>query len=186
MMSHLRLAQDCLANGLSSYVVFEDDTVFVDGFLQKLESVMVEIEKLEKGWDLLYLGGQHLYRESCPPWPHAKGLVRCKNVNRTHAFAVNGRCMAWFAQHIIHAPDYTESASYFQPPDADGLGASSSSFKHVDHQLGEFHPRVITLATNPWLCGQGGGNSDISGVVGKEEWWPNKGWGENEDLGTCS
>ena len=39
MMSHLRLAQDCLMDGLESYVVFEDDAVFSKDFAQRLPKI---------------------------------------------------------------------------------------------------------------------------------------------------
>lgn len=160
LMSHLRMAQDALMDGLSSYVVFEDDVVFAKDAADRLPVIMGRLMGVE--WDQLYLGGQHLWVEAGPPWPFRKEIVRCRNVNRTHAFAVNARFMVQFTQHIMHAPDYI----------------AAESDNHIDHQLGILHERRqnIILAANPWLCGQGASSSNITGSEKEEEWWPSTGW----------
>jgi GR25 family glycosyltransferase involved in LPS biosynthesis len=158
------MAQDALLDGLDSYLVFEDDAVFSKDFAERLPTVMGEVNSLKKGWDLLYLGGQHLYKETSPPWPVTDNIVRCNNVNRTHAFAVNARFMVKFCQHIIHAPDYIKAERDM----------------HIDHQLGELHRSCVTLAVNPWMCGQGGGSSNVNGQQKEEEWWNDPGWGETD------
>lgn len=165
MMSHLRLAQDCLLDGLENYVVFEDDACFSEDFSERLPKLMAEIKALDGNWDMLYLGGQHLYRETSPPWHFRDGIVRCNNVNRTHAFAVNARFMVKFCQHIIHAPDYINSH-------AKGFDM------HIDHQLGELHRGIITLAAQPWLCGQAENKSNVNGREHAEQWWHDNGWGK--------
>jgi hypothetical protein len=161
LMSHLRIAQDALLDDLPSYVVFEDDAVFSEDFADRLPLTMLRLDGVE--WDMLYLGGQHLWVESGPPWPFCKGIVRCRNVNRTHAFAVSARFLAQFQQHIIHAPDYIDSPEPL----------------HIDHQLGRLHEwrQHRILAIDPWLCGQGGGKSNISGEENQTQWWLDKGWG---------
>lgn len=163
LMSHLRIAQDALLDDLPSYVVFEDDAVFSEDFADRLPSTMRRLDGVE--WDMLYLGGQHLWVESGPPWPFCRGVVRCRNVNRTHAFAVSDRFMAQFQQHIMHAPDYIESKEPL----------------HIDHQLGRLHEwrQHRILAIDPWVCGQSSGKSSISGGENAHDvWWPDKGWGK--------
>lgn len=162
MMSHARLCQDALLDGLSSYLVFEDDVVFTPDFAERLTWIMNRLIGVE--WDQLYLGGQHLHVEAGPPWPFRKEIVRCRNVNRTHAFAVNARFMVKFQQHVLHAPDY--------------IGAAFDM--HIDHQLGLLHERREDriLAANPWLCGQAAGSSNITGTEKPEEFWNSTGWGE--------
>jgi hypothetical protein len=178
LMSHLRVAQDALMDGLPSYLVFEDDAVFAPDFADRLPEIMERLDGVE--WDQLYLGGQHLWVEAGPPWPFRKGLVSCRNVNRTHAFAVNARFMVKFSQHIMHAPDYI--AAHVPPvePDAGGSGAVQEWFPHIDHQLGRLHEtrQFKILAANPWLCGQAASSSNITGTVKDEEWWNSTGWGE--------
>ena len=164
MMSHLRVCQDALHNKLKSYLVLEDDVVFAKDFKRLLPEAMNALGKIEDSWDMLYLGGQHLYREAGPPFRIGNGLLKCSNVNRTHAMAVNGPFMQKFSQHIAHAPDYMEqNAKGFQ--------------MHIDHQLGKLHPFIKCLAVENWLFGQGGGSSNISGKQDEPEmWWPDKGW----------
>ena len=177
LMTHLRIAQDSMMDGLESYLVFEDDVIFREDFRERLLGIMDQIGKLEGQWDMLYLGGQHLYEETFPPYPFRDGLVRCANVNRTHAFVVNARFMQKFAQHIIHAPDYLDN--YLpEVKEEDGSIVQEEYMRHIDHQLGEIHRRVITLAAFPWLCGQAEGPSEISGGINKENWWDDNGWGK--------
>lgn len=172
LMSHVRVCQDALMDGLESYVVFEDDAVFAPDFADRLPEIMERLK--DTPWDSLALGGQHLWREAGPPWPFCKGVVRCRNVNRTHAFAVNRQFMVKFQQHVLHFPDYV--ARYIAP-DADGKG---EWMPHIDHQLGYLHERRehVILAVNPWLCGQAGGKSDINGAEQPEQFWPETGWGQ--------
>ena len=172
LMSHVRVCQDALMDGLRSYVVFEDDAVFSPDFADRLPGIMERLK--ETPWDQLHLGGQHLHVEAGPPWPFCKGVVRCRNVNRTHAFAVNRQFMAKFQQHVLHFPDYL---ARYTAPDADGKG---EWMPHIDHQLGYLHERreSVTLAVNPWLCGQAAGPSSINGMEQEEQWWPETGWGQ--------
>jgi len=160
LMTHLRMAQDALMDGLDNYLVFEDDVVFSADFVVRLETAMHALDGVE--WDQFYLGGQHLYVETSPPWPFRDNIVRCPNVNRTHAYAVNKRFMQKFQQHIMHAPDYIDAKGDI----------------HIDHQLGTLHERRenIIIAAHPWMCGQAEGSSDILGDVKEEEWWQDEGW----------
>ena len=171
LMSHVRVCQDALMDGLRSCVVFEDDSVFAPDFADRLPVIMERLK--ETPWDQLYLGGQHLHVEAGPPWPFCKGVVRCRNVNRTHAFAVTRQFMVKFQQHVLHFPDYL---GRYIAPDADGKG---EWMPHIDHQLGYLHERreSVTLAVNPWLCGQAAGPSSINGREQEEQWWPETGWG---------
>lgn len=171
LMSHVRVCQDALMDGLRSYVVFEDDAVFAPDFADRLPVIMERLK--ETPWDQLYLGAQVLFKESYPPCPFRKGLVRGWNFNRTHAFAVNRQFMVKFQQHVLHFPDYL---NHYVAPDADGKG---EWMPHIDHQLGYLHERKehLILAVNPWLCGQAAGRSDINGGETEISWWPELGWG---------
>lgn len=164
MMSHLRICQDALAKKLNNYLVFEDDVVFCENFIPRFKKTMRDVSSLKNKWDLLYLGGQHLYVESARPYPYKENLVKCYNINRTHAFAVNGPIMKKFSQHVIHAPDYINwKGDPKWPP-------------HIDHQLGILHPQVVTIAAKDWLCGQSAGVSNVSNKQLPEHWWHDKGW----------
>jgi GR25 family glycosyltransferase involved in LPS biosynthesis len=174
LMSHFRLAQDAIMSGLKSYVVFEDDAVFANNFCEVLTDVMDRVDSEKVEWDQLYLGGQHLFIESSPPWPFRKRLVRCANVNRTHAYAVSAKFMAKFCQHVMHAPDYIEANEGFRKSD------QNNKSWHIDHQLGLLHERRedLILAIHPWVCGQASGESDIKGEELPEQWWRDEGWGK--------
>tara|TARA_R110000851_G_scaffold282871_3_gene436401 strand:- start:179 stop:682 length:504 start_codon:yes stop_codon:yes gene_type:complete len=166
-------------DGLKNYVVFEDDVVFSSTFSEELPKIMKILRAREDEWDMLYLGGQHLYNETSPPWHYDQGIVRCNNVNRTHAMVVNARFMVKFCQHIIHAPDYI--ASHIKPVSPNKrlhIDGVKEFMNHIDHQLGKLHRDHVTLAVQPWLCGQGGGDSSITGQKEKEMWWDDNGWGK--------
>lgn len=171
LMSHVGIAQQALMDGIDSYLVFEDDVVFSDDFCERLPKIMESLEGAL--WDQLYLGGQHLYVETSPPWPFRENVVRCKNVNRTHAMAIHKRFMLKFYQHILHAPDYL--AKHVRPSAERKV---TEWFPHIDHQLGYLHERGqnVILAAHPWLCGQGGGFSNVKGEEKAEEWWKDEGW----------
>jgi GR25 family glycosyltransferase involved in LPS biosynthesis len=176
LMSHLRVAQDALLDKLPNYLVFEDDAIFAPDFAERLPKIM---EQLNTGdWDQLYLGGQHLWKEAGPPWPYRDGIVRCRNVNRTHAFAVNQRFMVKFSQHIIHAPDYIDA--YTEHDHECGCPKKKPYFMHIDHQLGKLHElrQHKILAVEPWICGQAASSSNISGKSTRENWWQSTGWYE--------
>lgn len=176
LMSHLRVCQDALQDGLSSYLVFEDDAVFTHDFSKRLPEIMGALKTVD--WDQLYLGGQHLQRETSPPWPFRDQIVRSRNVNRTHSFAVNKRFMVKFSQHIMHFPDYMTSYRTWEETDAEGKSFQKEFMNHIDHQLGELHNKRehLILAANPWLCGQGASSSSVNGQMVEEQWW-------NESLG---
>ena len=175
LMSHLRVAQDAIMNGLESYLVFEDDAIFVPDFADRLVGIMERLEGVE--WDQLYLGGQHMHMESGPPWPFRKEIVHGRDITRTHAFAVNARFMEKFVQHIMHFPDYVKS--YREWGDSKVEGRKHWHMDHIDHHLGSLHRKRehVILAANPWLCGQAEGPSDILGKDKEEMWWPELGWG---------
>lgn len=196
LRSHQRILEDALMDKVENYLVFEDDVIFSQDFCERLPRLMKLLA--DGDWDQFYLGGQHLYRETSPPWPWRGenfDLLRCRNINRTHAFAVNKRFMLQLYQHISHAPDYIESFEEWETeedeideetkePILDENGEPKKvtkhheQFHHVDHQMGDLHNRLTNniIAPLEWLCGQGENSSNINGQLQKEEWWLDKGW----------
>lgn len=148
-LSHLFIAEEALAQGLKSYLVFEDDVVFQPGFTAILEKALTALDGVK--WDQLYFGGLH---NGGLPQPFLDGIVRCDSINRTHAYAVNGPFVGNFSAHIREVDRY-------------------SGGKHFDKVLGELHAQrwPVILAADPWPCGQAGGFSDILGVKVKECYW---------------
>jgi Glycosyltransferase family 25 (LPS biosynthesis protein) len=151
LMSHLRIVQDAIMDGLESYMVLEDDAVFQPRAVEMLERLMREVPD---DWDQIYLGGQHL--RPIEPVPGSPFVVRANNVNRTHGFILRRRAFARFQQHILHAPDYIAHPGW-----------------HIDHQLGVAHERRDWNVYAPawWICGQEAGSSNISGRTNPRMWW---------------
>lgn len=155
LLSHARVLQTGIQRGLDRWLVLEDDCLFHAEARPHLGQVMAA---LPPDWGQLYLGGQHLDDpEELGPF-----IWRAKNVNRTHAFAVAGRCAAKIHQHLWHAPDYADKVKGW----------------HIDHQLGLAHARNDWPVYCPswWLAGQADGESDISGRRNVIHWWQPKRW----------
>lgn len=179
LMSHLRVLQDAMMDDLDNYLILEDDAIPSKDFSKRLPELMKTLEG--ESWDQLYLGGQHLYRESYPPCPWREGIIRCWNVNRTHAFAVNKQFMCKLSQHIMHFPDYVEKRSTWKYYDeTEKVEKDGHFFPHIDHQMGVLHERKqdLIIAPEKWLFGQGANRSNINGKKQKEQWWHDKGWGQ--------
>lgn len=145
--SHERVVEQAMADGADRLLVFEDDATFAAGFAERLAGLRIPATCQQ-----LYLGGEHLL----PPEPGPAGLVRGRNVNRCHAYAIIGRpALETIRGHLRWDP------------------ASWTAAHNVDHQLGILHEtgRVEVYAADPWLCGQAAGRSDIDGKT-----WPERAW----------
>ncbi|MBK1815107.1 glycosyltransferase family 25 protein [Luteolibacter yonseiensis] len=148
--SHLRIVQDAIMDGLGNYLVLEDDVVFHEDSMRCLARFW---EELPADWGQIYLGGQHLHDpEEVDGRPF---VLRARNINRTHAFALRNVAFQAFQKHITHAPDYMRDNW------------------HIDHQLGAAHERMDWNVYVPawWVAGQEEGTSNISGRVTPRHWW---------------
>jgi len=137
--SHRAVIDYALAVGIDSVLIFEDDCTFVPDFDDRLAGLEVPPD-----CQMLYLGGQHL--ATAQPGP--PGLVRGRNINRTHAYAVIGRpALELLRDHLRPDP------------------ALWRARHHIDHHYGLLHRdgRIVAYAVRPWLCGQAAGASDVSG-----------------------
>lgn len=148
--SHLRIIEDALQRGDERLIVFEDDATFCDDFSEK---ALRYFTSLPGGWKQAYLGGQHLVR------PVAirgnEEVLRAQNVNRTHAYAVNGQNgLLSLYRHLSDTSDWING-------------------HHVDHHYGRLHRTSEWgfYAPRDWLCGQIGGVSDVSGKTVDDRWW---------------
>ncbi|TWU39311.1 sulfotransferase [Novipirellula artificiosorum] len=153
--SHALILEKCLIEGGDSYVVFEDDAGFIDGFPKLFHQY---VASLPTDWGLAYLGGQHLFAGKHPPVKINDQVFRPYNVNRTHAFMVRGReAMKTIYRHL-HASDWKTK-------------------HHIDHHLGRLIQRryelmqgksiekesVAVYAPDRWLVGQLPTKSNICG-----------------------
>ena len=135
---------------------FEDDAVFCDGFLEKLETVA---KFVPDDWEILYLGGELLLTGRPKPKPifkYTDGAIRVEivkpyNVNRLHAYVVKAKALPKIALRLL---EYSTNAPKVQGPSGD-----ETCF---DYEVGRMQERgeLTVYAVAPWLVGQGGYGSD--------------------------
>jgi hypothetical protein len=164
MMSHFRLVQDALMDGVESLLVLEDDCVWQN------DAAMLAAEFLPQvpgDWGQIYLGGQHRSPQRPAALRGKPAVWRPRSVHRTHAYAIHRRAMQKFLKHVIYAPDYIETKK------------RSGVKRHVDHQLEHAQQRGDWPVYCPswWLAGQGENVSLINGRSQREQWWQ-LGWQE--------
>jgi hypothetical protein len=142
--------------GCESVLVFEDDAVMEPRFGEQWADFA---EVLPADWDQIYLGGQYLTANGKPPpvsVVHGR-LVQCRNVNRTHAYAIHGSMME-VAERVLSRPP------------------SQEENPHIDHRLGKFHESNNWKVYAPWrfIVGQIGHRSDVIEGPGNyvhTNWW---------------
>lgn len=145
---HVRDERDDML--LESVLIMEDDIIFREGALEKLNTFMADVPA---DWGQIYLGGQHRGRiVDLPTLPH---IVEARSVNRTHAYAVNRSTIQHMYRHISYASDYRGTK------------------KHIDHQLEVAHHRRDWKVYCPkeWIVGQRAGSSNISGKINETKFW---------------
>ena len=156
LRSHQRILEDVLhtrddreALTLNNVLILEDDIIFKDNALQKLNEFM---EIVPDDWGQIYLGGQH---RRTKVETGLNNVVIGKSVNRTHAYAVNKSTFEELYRHISYATDYRKTN------------------KHIDHQLELAHRREDWKVYCPeeWIVGQRAGSSNINGRVNKTKFW---------------
>jgi hypothetical protein len=144
MRSHQSILEQCLNNGISSYLVFEDDAKFGPNFMDQMKTFY---DDLPDDWQQIYLGGQLVHERSHPPLKISENVYRPYNVNRTHCFAVSSLGMLPIYQHVSNLPYHNT--------------------EHIDHHLGRWHenPESKVFCPPKWIVGQMGCSSNISGKV---------------------
>lgn len=156
LRSHQRILEDVLHTRddqgqltLNNVLIMEDDIIFKDNALQKLNEFM---EVVPDDWGQIYLGGQH---RRTKVETGLTNVVIGKSVNRTHAYAVNKSTFTHLYRHISYATDYRKTT------------------KHIDHQLELAHRREDWKVYCPeeWIVGQRAGSSNINGRVNKTKFW---------------
>ena len=151
--SHLNIIEDALNRGLSRILIFEDDATFCDGFSEK---AVEYLSSLPSDWRQAYLGGQHLKRPIAIDGNAV--ALKASNINRTHAYAVNGRegLLALY-RHLTDTTDWRKG-------------------HHIDHHYGRLHQESSAgfYAPMQWLCGQADGVSDVACKPVAERWWERK------------
>ena len=96
-LSHRHLFRMAKTEKLENILIFEDDVVFSEDFLQRIGPIVDELKK--RTWDIFYLfkprkGGFDLTRERGDILSsHRSGLVRTTGSIMTHAYAIHHRCL---------------------------------------------------------------------------------------------
>lgn len=149
-LSHCKILQQLVDSTQNNIFILEDDATFSQNFAI---DCLKCIEELPPDWDMLYLGGQHFHRRLGKPEKYSEHLSIPFNVNRTHAYAVT-RQMAEYLLAYLQDKQWNKR-------------------EHIDHKLGrmvEKRERKIFCA-RPWLVGQIGGKSNISGKTHNTRFW---------------
>lgn len=156
LRSHQRILEDVLhtrddrySMSLNNVLVLEDDVIFREDALKKLNELM---EDVPDDWGQIYLGGQHRRDPTPTEFPN---VILGNSINRTHAYAVNQPTFTSFYRHISYATDYRNTN------------------KHIDHQLETAHRRKDWSVYCPkeWIVGQRAGPSNISGKINGIQFW---------------
>jgi len=143
LQSHLGIWREQIKKKWQSVLVLEDDVVFTRDAVAVMLRTM---EMVSDDWDQIYFGGQHLDTNEHPPEVVVQdSLIRCRYVNRTHAYAIR-LPFARVAKKAISGPSK-------RPPIK----------QQVDYRLGELHMQERYHIYAPWrfCCGQARGYSDV-------------------------
>lgn len=148
--SHVRILEECLNDQVQSVLLLEDDALFLDGFADRVHRFLRHVPA---DWQMLYLGGQHLMVNRVPPKRINRWAYQPYNVNRTHAFALQGDMLRIVYRHL-HKHDWHTG-------------------HHIDHHLGRLHQRREhrIYAPKQWLVGQATSKSNISGKTPPDRFW---------------
>jgi len=97
-LSHRKVIELAKERQYSNFLVIEDDTVFCDDFLEKLDFFM---QQVPHDWDMLYFGGNHL------------GQLKAQNINVgkcTHTLTTNCYAMqsSMYEEVLKNLPDKVE------------------------------------------------------------------------------
>lgn len=147
MRSHTRILEQALMDDVQRILIFEDDAYFPrpDSFRDEITRFLSEVPS---DWDALWIGGQHVNRNGArPPKPVRQGIVRCSDAERTHCFALQGKVIRDLYRRWV------------------------SCEEHIDWVCGPFLGNYNTYAPNPFIAGQDGGKSDISGRNNVRQNW---------------
>lgn len=159
LMSHVRIVQDALMDGLDSVLIIEDDCVWQKSAAKLAAEFMGQVPD---DWGQIYFGGQHRSERRPKFVPDCPAVIRAHRVHRTHCYALRRNAMVKFLQHVMYAPDYIEAAA-----------KEGGRPMHIDHQLEVAHQRGDWPVYCPsfWLAGQGENVSHINGNRWPDKWW---------------
>lgn len=140
--SHKRAIEQAIIERAESVLLFEDDALFLPDFIDKTKAFL---DKLPKGAEIVYLGGQHLKRQERQPQKVNDLVYRPYNVNRTHAWGIIGQGA------MLKVLDHLNKRNWTTP-------------HHIDHWMGALleSGKVKAFCPARWLVDQREGRSDVA------------------------
>lgn len=152
LQTHLAIWWKLVDSTWDAVLVLEDDAVFSRN---AIETIRQTLGLIPDDWDQIYFGGQHLDTNGRAPEVVIQDrLIRCRYVNRTHAYVIR--------------PDFAcEAIDYIDCPND-----RQQRLQHVDYMLGDLHDSHHVYAPWRFCIGQARGNSDVRmGRHTVEHWW---------------
>lgn len=93
--SHLRLWKEAAIED-HAILVFEDDCIFCDRFIERTESFL---RNVPSDWQMIYFGGAH----RIPPQDVGDGVLRVGGSTKTHAYAIRGKALEALPKQVEKA-----------------------------------------------------------------------------------
>ncbi len=128
-------------DGVDTVLMLEDDVTWQADAWPRLRQFITNVPN---NWSQLMLGGQHLQPSHDIG---IKGLVKCANTQRTHAYVAKGAAIKSL------------------------LGLWYTCEVHIDWRMGDWQKDWQVYAPDPFIFGQAGGVSDISGRTNPAYIW---------------
>ena len=82
-LSHQTIIQLAKDKGLNNVWIFEDDCVFIDSFMDKVQKCIAELKHLE--WDMFFFGGEPNKKAI----PYSNNIVKTNGVYGAHCYLIN-------------------------------------------------------------------------------------------------
>lgn len=142
--SHLKIIENAKNNNYNSIFIFEDDIVFTDDFIKKINEIIDELKKTK--WDLLYLSGNQNNAKDIKPI--SDNLSQIDSMLGTGSYGINSSI---YDDILNRAPMMKAVPGYKR-------GRAIDVFYNED-----IVKNKIALVTNPMICYQENGFSDIEG-----------------------
>lgn len=85
LLSHIEVIRKADEKLYQNVLIFEDDVIFCDDFLEKLIEFM---DNVPSDWEMLYLGGNHNYHIGSTPEKINDFVIKCHETFTTHAIVI--------------------------------------------------------------------------------------------------
>lgn len=150
LLSHRRILEDAVRDGVKRLLVMEEDALFCEGFAGKALDFLA---KVPADWDQVMFGGQ---RMADGQWrTQSEGVDQVVQCERTHCYALQGEAITGLLRWWNRV----------------GMNA------HCDWAMGDWQERgaKVFVPAERFLVGQAADMSAIRGSNEGERWWHGKG-----------